>query len=164
MKFIQIEKDNVGHFEQLIKMWIPYLKETDFNRAESDLELYKYARQRVDIQEQRKDMHFELCFEGNTVVGFAFYAVDLGGIKNIIDGGFGYIMEFYVLPEYRSMGYGRTIFEHIEKTFLSHGAKYMYLTPSEINGEPFWKALGFKDSWKKNPDNQRAIYIKKVQG
>lgn len=162
MRFIQIQKDNEIDLQQLLNMWIPYLREIDFNNTESDTELSKYACQRVNIQGMREDMHFELCFDDNNLVGFAFYAVDLGGIKNIIEPGFGYIMEFYVLPQYRRQGYGKKIFEHIEKTFFSHGTKCMYLTPQKVSGEPFWSSLGFMDSGKIDPDNQMPIYIKKV--
>lgn len=77
---------------------------------------------------------------------------------------FGYIMEFYVLPQYRRQGYGESMFKNIEKTFMNHGTKYMYLTPEEVSGEPFWYTLGFVDSGKIDPDNHRPIYIKKVEG
>ena len=60
-------------------MWIPHLKE--IGSKESDLVITKYARQRVDIQGNREDMHFELCYDDNIMVGFCFYAVDLGRYK-----------------------------------------------------------------------------------
>ncbi|GAA0121876.1 hypothetical protein UT300018_11920 [Clostridium faecium] len=161
MKYIQIQKENDEQYEQLLNMWIPHLKE--IGSKESDLVITKYARQRVDIQGNREDMHFELCYDDNIMVGFCFYAVDLGGIKNILPPNLGYIMEFYVLPQYHHQGYGSDIFKHIERTFFSHGAEYMYLTPEEVSGEPFWSSLGFKDSGKIDPDNHEPIYIKKVE-
>lgn len=72
-------------------------------------------------------------------------------------------MEFYVLPQYRRQGYGKNIFEHIEKTFFCHGTEYMYLTPEEVRGEQFWSSLGFMNSGKIDPDNHMPIYIKKVE-
>ena len=136
MKFLQIQKDNDEQFQQLLSMWIPYFKEIGI--TESDLVITKYARQRVNIQGKQEDMHFELCFDDSILVGFCFFAVDLGGIKNILPPNLGYIMEFYVLPKYRRQGYGSKMFKHIEKTFLSHGTESMYLTPEEVSGEPFW--------------------------
>jgi len=161
IKYVQIQKDNEEQFYQLLDMWIPYLKE--IGNKENDSVITKYARERVDIQGKREDMHFELCFNHSTLVGFCFYAVDLGGIKGILEPNFGYIMEFYVLPKYRRQGYGKEFFKHIERTFLNHGIEFMYLTPEEVNGEPFWHSLGFADSGKIDPDNHKPIYIKKVE-
>lgn len=158
---IQMQKDNDEQFRHLLNMWIPYLKE--IGNTESDSVLTTYARQRVNIQGKREDMHFELCFDNSNMVGFCFYAVDLGGIKNILAPNLGYIMEFYVLPQYRRQGYGSNMFKHIEKTFFGHGTESMYLTPNEISGEPFWCSLGFVDSGKIDPDNHKPIYIKKVE-
>lgn len=161
IKFIQINKENDKHFQQLLSMWIPYFKEV--GSTESDSMIIKYARQRVNIQGNRKNMHFELCFDDSILIGFCFYAVDLGGIKGIIPPNLGYIMEFYVLPQYRRQGYGSEMFKHIEKAFLSHCIESMYLTLDEVNGKPFWRSLGFVDSGKIDPDNHSPIYIKKVE-
>lgn len=160
LKYIQIRKDSDQQFKQLLSMWIPYFKE--IGSTENDSVITEYARQRVNIQGKREDMHFELCFDDSILVGFCFYAVDLGGIKGILPPNLGYIMEFYVLPQYRRQGYGIKILKHIEKTFLSHGAEYMYLTPGEVSGEAFWRSLRFVDSGKTDPDNHNQIYIKKV--
>jgi GNAT superfamily N-acetyltransferase len=161
IKFNQINKESEKQFQQLLSMWIPYYKE--IGSTESDSMITKYAKQRVNIQGKREDMHFELCFDDSILIGFCFYAVDLGGIKGILPPNLGYIMEFYVLPQYRRKGYGSEMFRHIEKTFLSHGIESMYLTPDEVNGEPFWCSLGFVDSGKTDPDNHSPIYIKKVE-
>jgi GNAT superfamily N-acetyltransferase len=161
IKFIQINKENEKQFQQLLSMWIPYFKE--IGSTESDSMITKYARQRVNIQGNREDMHFELCFDDSILIGFCFYAVDLGGIKGILPPNLGYIMEFYVLPQYRRQGYGSEMFKHIEKTFLSHSIESMYLTPDEVNGKLFWCSLGFVDSGKIDPDNHSPIYIKKVE-
>jgi len=161
MKYIQIQKDNDEQFQQLLDMWIPYLKEV--GNTESDSVITKYGRQRVNIQGKRDDMHFELCFNDSNMVGFCFYAVDLGGIKDILAPNFGYIMEFYVLPQYRRQGYGSDIFKQIQKNFLSHSTESMFLTPEEVSAEAFWGSVGFVDSGKTDPDNHKPIYIKKVE-
>lgn len=161
IKFTQINKEDEKQFQHLLSMWIPYFKE--IGSTESDSMIIKYAKQRVNIQGNREDMHFELCFDDSILIGFCFYAVDLGGIKGILPPNLGYIMEFYILPQYRRQGYGSEMFKHIEKTFLSHCIESMYLTPDEVNGKPFWCSLGFVDSGKIDPDSHSPIYIKKVE-
>lgn len=143
-------------------MWIPYFNEISIE-SEKQEDIIKYARQRVNIQGRRDDMHFELCFFNDDLIGFCFYTVDLGGIKDIIEPNYGYIMEFYVLPQFRRNGLCSRIFKHIEKTFYNHESKYIYLTPDENNGEAFWDSLGFINSGKKDPDNHMPIYIKEIE-
>ena len=36
----------------------------------------------------------------------------------------------------------------------------MYVCPDHITGEPFWKAMGFTDSGKIDPDDNKPIFIK----
>jgi ribosomal protein S18 acetylase RimI-like enzyme len=157
---VDIAARNYAQFHQLLDMWIPYHRE--IGNTESDTAIVKYARQRVDIQGNREDMHFELSFADNTMIGFCFYAVDLGGIRNILPPNLGYIMEFYVSPQYRRQGYGSEMYRHVETTFSKHGVESIYLTPDETSGEPFWVSLGFVNSGKVDPDNHMPIYIKKI--
>lgn len=160
MEHIQIQEGNNAQFNQLLNLWIPYCRET--GNAENDAAMAEDARKRVNIQGRREDMHFELSYADGTLVGFCFYAVDLGGIRNILPPNLGYIMEFYVLPQYRRQGYGTEMYRHIETTFSNHGVESIYLTPDETSGEPFWVTLGFVNSGKVDPDNHMPIYIKKI--
>lgn len=59
-------------------------------------------------------MHLELIYSDEILVGFAMYAIDLGGIKGIIDAGYGYIIELYILPEYRRKRIASKVFAHME--------------------------------------------------
>jgi len=142
-------------------MWIPYCRE--IGSTENDAALAEGAQKRVNIQGNWEDMHFELSFADGNLVGFCFYAVDLGGIRGVLPPNLGYIMEFYVLPQYRRRGFGTEMYRHIESTFSKHGVESIYLTPDETSGEPFWVSLGFVDSGKVDPDNNRPIYIKKIK-
>ncbi|GKX66536.1 GNAT family N-acetyltransferase [Inconstantimicrobium mannanitabidum] len=163
----QIVSENTQQYNELISMWIPYMHEISKDDIklmnESDITLEKYAKQRVDIQGKRDDMHFELIYNcENILVGFAFYAVDLGGIKGIINPGYGYIMEYYIIPEMRRKGYATELFQHVTSLFKKHGVTQMYLTPDSILGIPFWTTIGFKNSGKIDPDNNMPIYEKRI--
>lgn len=164
--FEQIIKGNEVQYKELIAMWIPYMREIfkdDMDvQNESDADLERYAYQRVNIQGERKDMHFELVYLGKEVIGFALYAVDLGGIKGLIEPGYGYIMEYYIVPNKRRKGYGMELYQHLVEVFKSHKVKYLYLTPDNTLGIRFWFRMGFLDSGKIDPDNKMPIYIKAI--
>lgn len=166
LSFEQLLKGNELQYQELIAMWIPYMREIfkdDMDtQNESDADLEKYAYQRVNIQGQRKDMHFELVYLEKEVIGFALYAVDLGGIKGLIEPGYGYIMEYYIIPSKRRKGYGMELYQHLVEVFKSHKVKYLYLTPDNTLGIHFWSQMGFLDSGKIDPDNKMPIYIKAI--
>ncbi len=40
----------------------------------------------------------------------------------------------------------------------------MYICPDTVTGEPFWKANGYNNSGKIDPDDKKPIYIKDISG
>ncbi len=107
-----------------------------------------------------QDRHLELCYEGENLIGFLYGKVDHEGHKGFIKPEYGYIMEFYIKPEYRRKGYGKAIFERIEVLFASHGAQRLYLTADSVTGIPFWAAMGFENTGETSPENGLVIFEK----
>jgi GNAT superfamily N-acetyltransferase len=108
-------------------------------------------------------MHFELIFCDDKLIGFANFAIDTGGISGLIEKGYGCVMEFYIIPEFRRKGYGELLYRHIEETLVSDGAQHIYLISDTGAGVPFWGVMGFNDSGKIDPDNGQPILIKHVE-
>lgn len=162
-KYIQVENSQ-KYIELLTPLWISYMREIYEGDSEvensTDDEIASWLIGRVKIQGQRDTMHFELIYSNEILVGFAMYAIDLGGIKGIIDAGLGYIMELYIVPDFRRKGIASKVFTHMERILKNQGALQIYLTPDSSSGVPFWKTVGFSDSGKTDPDNKMPIYIK----
>jgi GNAT superfamily N-acetyltransferase len=57
--------------------------------------------------------------------------------------GWGYILEFYIIPTRRKSGWGKVLLDWLISTFRSQNIEDVWLAvfPS---GEAFWKATGFK--------------------
>lgn len=117
---------------------------------------------RIGIQGLRDTMHFELMYCNDECIGICNFAIDLGGIKGLIDQGYGYIMGFYIAKDKRRLGYGREFFQHIENVLREDGANHIYLTPDEVTGLPFWESLGFINSQLIDPDEKLPIFIKMI--
>ena len=96
------------------------------------------------------------------LIGFIYAKVDHEDHLGFIKPGYGFIMEFYVIPQYRRKGYGTLMFQHIQEMFKRHGVKRMYLTADPVTGEPFWEALGFIYFEEVSPENGQKIYEKDV--
>lgn len=163
INWIQIDKNNKRQRELLSLEWIAYMREIYADDEEvnecSDIEIQKWLDARINIQGEKDTNHFELIIVEEQIVGFAMYAVDLGGIKNTLEAGYGYIMEFYVKPQYRRKSIGTQTYMHIKSVFEKHGVNKIYLTPDSKIGIPFWEAMDFKDCGKIDSDNFMPIYI-----
>lgn len=165
LTYLQINKNSAEHFENAKSLWLPFIREVNEHdgTAETEEEIIDSLRKRIGIQGSRPDMHFEIAFLDNMPVGIAMFAIDTGTVYGLLEAGYGTVMGFFIKPEHRRKSLGREFFCHIEEVLKKDGASKIYLTPDGVTGEPFWKALGFTDSGKIDPDNKMPIYIKKVE-
>ena len=108
------------------------------------------------------DRHLELCYDNDTLIGFLYGKVDHEDHRSFIKPGYGYIMEFYVLPEHRRKGYGKMMYLRLENHFRCDGVKNIYLTADPITGKPFWEAVGFTHNGEISPENHLEIYEKEL--
>lgn len=164
ISFIQIEKDNEKHFEMAAKLWVPFIREVQEHdgRCESEEQIIEGLRKRISIQGSRKDMHFEIAMINGDPFGIAMFAIDLGTVYGLLEKGCGTIMGFYIRPDFRRKGLGTILSRHIETVLYNDGAENMYICPDAVTGEPFWKANGYHNSGKIDPDDKKPIYIKEL--
>ena len=161
IQYIQVYKDNQNLYDDLLPMWIAYFDELDENRNDEKPtldEIIHDLKRRINNQGERPDMHLEMFFCDDIFIGFAHFAVVSGGSK----AGCGFIMEFYITPDYRRRGCGKLFYEHIEKTLSGHGAKKLFLTSDTLTGVPFWISMGFNVSGNIDPDNDMTEYVKNI--
>lgn len=163
IKYVQLSADNdelCKIFRSLMFEYIAEMNEHD------DHPLSKQFQQKwidsIITMQGPLDRHLELCYVDGKIVGFLYGKVDHEDHKGFIKSGYGYIMEFYVCPEYRRKGYGKAMFCRLEKLFYRDGARRMYLTADPVTGKPFWEAMGFINTHEQSPENQLYIYEKVI--
>ena len=111
-----------------------------------------------------QDRHLELCYLDGKAIGFLYGKVDHEDHKGYIRPGWGYIMEFYIRPEYRRKRLGSQMFNKLESLFRQDGVAFMYLTADPVTGKPFWEAMGFTCTGERSPENNLLLYEKAVSG
>lgn len=164
LNFVQLQKENEEHYKLLESLMIPYSIEIDsHHNRETPTELIQEITRGMLNMQGDTDRHLKLCYEEEKLIGFLYGKVDHVGHKGFIKPEYGYIMEFYVKPEFRRNGYGKAMYQRLEQLFASHGTELMYLTSDPITGEPFWKAMGFENTGKVSPENGLLIYEKCVR-
>ena len=72
-------------------------------------------------------------------IGFAH--MKIGGERP----GWGFILEFYIVPNKRRRGWGHRLFNHIVKILRVQGVDHVWLW-SAPDAEPFWYSLGFRET------------------
>ena len=162
LKFVTVKNKRKYH-KLLESIMLPYCQELDRNvgRETPEEMLKKFIASIVDIAED-KDRFVELCYLGEYLIGFVYGKIDREEHRGYVRPSWGYVMEFYIKPEYRRNGYGRENYKHLENIFKSKGVSNIWLTADPVTGEPFWSSVGFTNSGEKSPENNLYIYEKEV--
>lgn len=144
------------HMEKLFPMWKAYMSEIGEDGTED--ELLEELICRLNISESNENVFFDIIWSGSDAIGFAFYSVD-GGIKNVIPSGYGYIMEFFITPQWRRRNIGVRCIKKIEEKLKDKGCPKLYLTSVE-ESEDFWRKVGSIKTELVDPDNHLNIWFK----
>lgn len=164
LTFVQLNAKNQDHCAAFRRLMDQYNRELATHRIQTlPDDLYqKWVKSIIQIQGD-SDRHLELCYEHKALIGFLYGKIDHpehNGFKKV---GYGYIMEFFVLPAYRRKGFGKQMYQRLEHHFRQDGAKSLYLTPDPVTGVPFWIALGFEKTGEISPENNMDIYEKHLE-
>ncbi len=161
LSYVQVQTDNPDHLQVFERLMLLYFPELDAHRPNEPAipteKIKEYTRGMINRQGDH-DRHLMLCYDREQLIGFFYAKVDHPGHLGFIKPEYGYIMEFYVLPEHRRKGYGTEMFRHIQTLFHAHGTQRMYLTADQVTGKPFWLAQGFEHLGEISPENGMKIY------
>lgn len=142
IQYVRINKENEKDCTEFLKLGYEYIKEV---ASEVSFEINnKFINSMVNLQNKNSNERWliGLKVHGN-MVGFAHFKIDQSEYI-----GWGYILEFYIKPDFRRKGLGSKLYNFIKEKFTTCGIKDIWLTANRINGEPFWFSLGFLDSGK----------------
>ena len=163
IKYVRVFAQNQEVCTAFRALMTSYMEELDAHSDEPlPMELLPKWIDSIIAMQGPADRHTEVCYVGDDLIGFLYGKVDHEEHKGFIKPGYGYIMEFYVRPQFRHKGYGKKMFLHMEHLFRKDGAKRMYLTADPVSGKPFWEAMGFANTGEQSPENKLDIYEKDV--
>jgi GNAT superfamily N-acetyltransferase len=124
-----------------------------------DLDYFYSDEYREIIEELRtrdiNPLNLFLIHKDGTVLGFLMY------VTYFDEGGKCFLMEYYIEPTYRNLGYGEFAYSMVEKHVYADGAKYIELTPTNDANERFWRSVGYMKSSDMDEDH-KYIYRKSL--
>lgn len=162
MNIPELKRVTGENAETFHRLMAEYACELDKNQGRiTDGEILKKWTDSI-LAKQGEDRFLRLCFSEDRAVGFVYGKVDREGDMGFIRPGYGYVMELYVIPEYRRRGIGRLMTEKLEDHFAGLCAKGIYLTADPVTGKPFWEAMGYICTGERSPENGLYFYEKQT--
>lgn len=160
LNYVNVTEKNRAEFHRLMQM---YAKELDEHQnRNTDSEMLRRWTENIIKNQRQPAICLKLCTIKSEIIGFLYGKIVLpedNGYKKVR---YGYITEFYVLPEYRRNGYGRNMYRFLESFFISKQIKQLYLTADPVTGKPFWEKLGFIRTGEISSKNKQEIYEKTI--
>ena len=115
----------------------------------------RFLRSVVDLQVEAERWLYLLRVDAG-FIGFVHMKVDTTDRPS-----WGWMLEFYIKPEYRRRGHGKGLYERSERTLVDKGVKDIWLT-SNNEALPFWRVVGYIETGEKAHINNYPVMIKSV--
>lgn len=162
IEFITLEPQNIRDCKAFYLMMISYIQELDERKKmETPLVLVQSATENMINLKGMADSYFEVCKRGKQYIGFFYGKLDRSYHKSKVCPGLGFVMEFYVKPEYRRLGYGRTMYQRLEKMLKEDGAYRIRLAVHTATTDlAFWNTMGLQLTGEKSFDETLDFYEK----
>ena len=161
VSFVPVRNGKISacDFKSLMLLYAPEI-DGHQNRKTPPEVLSKWVDSIVKMSDDTNSF-LELCYFGETAVGFCYGKIDRPHRKGCIRPDWGYVMEFYVLPEYRRKGLGKRMYLRLQDFFNSKDTAGIYLTSDPVTGKPFWGAMGFIATGEISANNNQEIFEKR---
>ncbi|ERI91065.1 acetyltransferase, GNAT family [Clostridiales bacterium oral taxon 876 str. F0540] len=138
VEYVRVSRKNPELCAEFLNLGYEYMKEV---ASDWSTEMHNKFLNSI-LNHQTEDERWLIGLKINdSMVGFSHFKIDRS--ERI---GWGYIMEFYIMPDFRRKGLGRKLYSLIREEFATYEIKDIWLTANKVNGEPFWFSLGFLDS------------------
>ncbi|MEG0309067.1 MAG: GNAT family N-acetyltransferase [Clostridium sp.] len=138
VEYVRVNRGNLSSCIEFMNLGYGYMKEV---APDKSLEIHnRFLNSVLDRQNEEERWLIGLKIN-NSMVGFAHFKIDKSERF-----GWGYILEFYIMSDFRRKGLGRKLYSFIREEFISCEIKDIWLTADKLNGEPFWFSLGFVDT------------------
>ena len=131
-ELISVKEDNPEAVAAFLSISKNYFSDIPIDKRE------KFIQSIIDRQGEHNRWLLLLKYK-NEYIGFVH--MKIGGERP----GWGFILEFYIVPDKRRQGWGRRLFNYVVNILQAHGVNNIWLW-SASDAEPFWYSLGFRET------------------
>lgn len=147
---ISVTKNNPNTVSAFLSLGRDYLKDLPHEKRERFL-------QSILARQGEPDRWLLLLKYENEYAGFAHVKIDKD--ERV---GWGFILEFYMVPTKRKIGLGRKFFNSIADILQAKGVKDVWLL-TDSSAESFWHSLGFKLNGEIDKETGQNIMTKSLK-
>ena len=94
----------------------------------------------------------------NAYVGFAHLKIDRE--ERV---GWGFILEYYIIPSRRRIGLGTRFFSLIARILRENGVNRVWLLTNSPSAESFWCSLGFRFTGETDRETGQKIFVRELK-
>jgi len=156
-RIITLEEIPVDRLDEFWRIHIAYLINDGIIDDEEDIEYFSGEEYRGILREhmlrEKDKQRFAYFIEGGERIGAVSYCTFQS------EDGKCFILDFWVFPQFRGNGTGRSCFKALEAHAKAQGAVYYELNSTKPDSVRFWKSLGFTENGADEWD--MPLYIKK---
>jgi len=147
MELVPVTDDNPDAISVFLNLGKDYLSDPPLGERERFLES-------ILARQGELDRWLLLLRTGDEYIGFVHVKIDKDERL-----GWGFILEFYVVPNRRRLGWGRRLFDLSAKILQNRSVKHIWLLANPAS-EPFWQSLGFRETGETDRETGQKIMIK----
>lgn len=141
---IEIDEIPVERIDEFWEKHIKYLTEDGIITEPEDIEYFSGSEYRDAIKSRmlrnRDKLHMLYFLKEGERIGAAQF------VTYQSEDGKCFLLDFWVFPEYRGNGTGRSCFYALERYVKKDGAVYFEINCSKQDSVRFWKSLGFVEN------------------
>lgn len=149
VELISVTNGNPDTFSAFMRLGRDYLSDLPSDERESFI-------QSILARQEEPDRWLLLLKYREEYLGLAHMKIDRDERP-----GWGFILEFYIVPNRRKLGWGRKLFNLLVKILLVRGVKNIWLL-TNLRAEKFWFSLGFKDTGEIDKETGQKILATSV--
>lgn len=150
MEFTRVTKDASDVIPIFFTLGRDYIQNVTLEKRE------QFLQSMIDRQGE-PDRWLLLLKVGGEYIGFVHMKIDRDERT-----GWGFILEFYVLPSKRRLGWGRMMFNHCLEILKARGVRDIWLLTNPV-AEHFWQKLGFKTTDERDIETGQKIMTKSIR-
>ncbi len=145
-------KYDVEGFWNLFNQYIDELSVNAIYGDDFDLDYFYSDEYRDSIERLRtrntNPLRILFIRTEESIIGFLMYVTYFDEEGKCV------LMEYYIAPDYRNQGAGKSAYVTAEAYLKEEGAQYIVLTPTNEGNERFWCSLGFVKTPEMDEDNK----------
>lgn len=149
VEFRHVTKDSSDVIPIFLKLGRNYMQHIQNDKRE------RFLQSMIDRQEE-PDRWLLLLKVRDEYIGFVHMKIDKDEQP-----GWGFILEFYIVPTKRRLGWGRKMFTRCLEILQARDVKDMWLLTNPF-AEPFWRKLGFRVTGERDRETGQKIMIMSI--